>query len=180
MRTQTILASIAITMSMTTLQARVNNNYEYVKVYESEPIYKTVRVRVPYEEVVTKRYNVKVPCGGSYSSVDNNSFGIDTLIGTGLGMAVGNQIGRGDGRIAAKIVGGLLGAHIANSQRQPKYTTNYCNETKYVDETVVKYDYTEKRKLQGYKNKFTYNGETYTKITSQPKKRIRVTTRISF
>lgn len=54
---------------------------------------------------------------------NDNSIGVDTLIGATLGVAVGNQIGSGNGRDVAKVVGGILGASIANSSRD-----NYNND----------------------------------------------------
>jgi len=175
-----IITGLLLSVISISLEANALQHHKWVEVDSSEPIYKTVNVRMPYDEIVTKSYNVSVPCGGYYETVDNNSLGIDTIIGAGIGMAIGNQIGRGDGRIAAKIVGGLLGANIANNQRQSSYNTKYCNETKYKDEIVTRYDYVEQKKLQGYKNTFHYKGETYTKITNYPKKRIRISTRISY
>jgi len=59
---------------------------------------------------------------------DNNSIGLDTIVGATLGVAIGNQIGKGNGRDVAKVAGGLLGASIANNSRTPSYSTpNYSN-----------------------------------------------------
>ena len=52
---------------------------------------------------------------------NDNSIGLDTIVGATLGVALGNQIGKGNGRDVAKIAGGLLGASIANSSRTPSY-----------------------------------------------------------
>ncbi|MEA3498116.1 MAG: glycine zipper 2TM domain-containing protein [Campylobacterota bacterium] len=106
--------------------------------------------------------------------------GLDTIVGMGLGVAIGNQIGKGNGRTAAKVVGGLLGAGIANSHRGYRDNTQYCDEIRYKDEVITRYDYRTEKKLQGYKNIFFYNGQKYTKITNHPLKRVKVTTSISF
>ena len=189
MKTRNIILAGFLTLGLNSLYANQNNyknhhnnnnNFTMVKVNKSEPIYKTVNIRVPYDEVVSKSYTVSVPCGQEYSDVDNNSFGIDTLVGVGIGAAIGNQIGNGNGKVAARVIGGLIGANIANQNRRSSYQTKYCNETRYKDEVVTRYDYITKEKLQGYRNTFSFNGKTYTKITNHPRKKIRVRTSISY
>ena len=46
---------------------------------------------------------------------DNNSIGLDTVVGATIGVAIGNQIGKGNGKDVARVAGGLLGATIANN-----------------------------------------------------------------
>lgn len=169
-----------VCLSINSLSAESIQNYEYVDVIKSKPIYKNSNVRVPYEEVVSKPYTVKVPCGDSYVQEDRNSLGIDTIIGAGLGIAVGNQIGKGHGRDAARVIGGLLGANIANGTRGNRYQTNYCTQTRYKDVVVTKYDYRTENKIRGYKNVFIYKGKKYTKKSNYPLKTIRITTSISY
>ena len=175
---KSIILSGVVALAVSSLNAR--SSVQYVDVISSSPVYRTVNVRVPYEEVISKAYTVRVPCGNTYTQQDTNSIGLDTIIGMGLGIAAGNQIGKGNGRTVAKIAGGLLGAGIANNNRDPKYQTTYCNETRYKDEVVTKYDYVEEEKLQGYDNTFMYNGIKYTKRTKRPRKTIKITTSISF
>ena len=64
---------------------------------------------------------------GSLVFADNNSIGLDTLVGATSGVAIGNQIGGGNGRDVARVAGGLLGAGIANSTRTPSYSSGYDN-----------------------------------------------------
>lgn len=180
MKIKNILLAGLMLLGVHSANASSKYNTKYVDVISSNPIYKTVNIRVPYEEIVSKEYTKKIPCGNSYEERDRNSFGLDTIVGMGLGVAVGNQFGKGDGRKVAKVVGALLGAGLANSQRGSSYETEYCNETRYRDEVVTRYDYTSKKKLQGYENIFRYKGQKYTKITKRPRKRIKVKTSISF
>ncbi|MDC0932288.1 glycine zipper 2TM domain-containing protein [Arcobacteraceae bacterium] len=175
----TLLAGL-ILLGVQSANASSKYNSEYVNVISSNPIYKTVNIRVPYEEVISKEYTRKVPCGHNYEREDRNSIGLDTIVGMGLGVAVGNQFGKGEGRKVAKVVGALLGAGIANNHRGSSYQTQYCNETGYRDEVITRYDYRSERKLQGYENVFRYKGQKYTKITNRPQKRIKVKTSISF
>ncbi|WP_323664977.1 glycine zipper 2TM domain-containing protein [Aliarcobacter butzleri] len=58
---------------------------------------------------------------------DNNSIGLDTVVGATLGVAIGNQIGSGNRKDVAKVAGGLLGAVIANNSRNTAPTTYYNN-----------------------------------------------------
>ena len=55
---------------------------------------------------------------------DNNSIGLDTLVGATIGVAIGNQVGKGNGRDVARVAGGLLGAAVANGTRTPSYSSN--------------------------------------------------------
>ena len=61
---------------------------------------------------------------GSLVFADNNSIGLDTLVGATIGVAIGNQIGGGNGRDVARVAGGLLGAAVANGTRTPSYSSN--------------------------------------------------------
>jgi len=180
MKTKNILLAGLMLLGVHSVNASSKYNTQYVNVISSKPIYKTVNIRVPYEEVISKEYTRKVPCGHNYERQDRNSIGLDTIVGMGLGVAVGHQFGKGDGRKVAKVVGALLGAGIANNQRENSYQTQYCNETRYRDEVVTRYDYRSERKLQGYENIFRYKGQRYTKMTDRPQKRIKVKTSISF
>ena len=62
---------------------------------------------------------------------DNNSIGLDTLVGATIGVAIGNQVGKGNGRDVARVAGGLLGAGIANSSRTPSYSNGYYDNNSY-------------------------------------------------
>jgi uncharacterized protein YcfJ len=169
---------VLLLLSVVDLSAR--SNVAYVKVEKSEPVYRTVNVRIPYEEVISKAYVVRVPCGQNYQEKETNSLGIDTLIGAGIGLAIGNQVGSGSGRDVAKAVGGLSGAYVANQNRDGEYSTQYCNETRYKDEVITKYDYVSEEKITGYKNTFIYDGKEYTKVSKHPLREVKVTTSISF
>lgn len=78
---------------------------------------------------------------------DNNSIGLDTVVGATLGVAIGNQIGSGSGRDVARVAGGILGATIANNSRNTPpmtyhnpnsyYPGNYVNNNYYVDPYYV-------------------------------------------
>ena len=65
---------------------------------------------------------------------DNNSIGLDTLVGATIGVAIGNQIGRGNGKDVARVAGGLIGAGIANNSRTPSYSSNPDYNNSYRDD----------------------------------------------
>ena len=71
---------------------------------------------------------------------DNNSIGLDTLVGATIGVAIGNQIGRGNGKDVARVAGGLIGAGIANNSRTPSYSSNsnYNNTNVNTDSNKIK------------------------------------------
>ncbi|RXJ83883.1 glycine zipper 2TM domain-containing protein [Arcobacter sp. CECT 8985] len=151
---------------------------EFAKVTHSEPIYKEVRISKPIQECYDQRYKVKVYDDNSYS--DNNSIGLDTIVGVTAGAILGNQIGKGNGNTAAKIVGGLLGGKIANEIRS-NGSNSYHYETKYRTKCETKYkEAGTKRVITGYKNYFRYEGIEYSKVTKNPKKRIRIYKTIDF
>ena len=172
--------SLVLLLLLSVSEMLGQSDVTYIGVEKSEPIYRTVNVRVPYEEVVSKAYVVIVPCGQNYQQKETNSLGLDTIIGAGIGLAIGNQVGSGSGRDIAKAVGGLSGAYMANQNRDGEYSTQYCNETRYKDEVVTKYDYVSEEKVTGYRNTFTYEGKRYTKISKYPLKQVKITTSISF
>ena len=62
---------------------------------------------------------------------DNNSIGLDTLVGATIGVAIGNQIGKGNGKDVARVAGGLIGAGIANNSRTPSYSNTYYDNNSY-------------------------------------------------
>lgn len=186
-----ILASMLI-VGVNGFSKNFDENVVFVDVVKSKPIYEEITVRVPYEEVVSTPYEVTVPCirKGHHEREyrrDDNSIGLDTVIGAGLGIALGNQIGKGDGRTAAKVAGGILGAVAANKYyRDDRYEdryddrTRYCKRKEYRDEVVTRYEYKKERKLVGYENIFFYKGERYSKITDKPRRKIKITNRLTF
>ncbi len=133
---------------------------EMVKVTEVTEITKpyTTKVKVGehcYEDTV----EVDVRC----SDTDTNSIGVDTLVGAVIGVVIGNQIGKGSGRDAAKIIGGLSGAHIANQNRNKT-----CKSYETVTRCVPKYEYKTEYKTVGYNNCAVIDGVKYCKQTKEP------------
>lgn len=170
---------ILVLLLSTMVFAKSQERFDVVRVTHSEPIYKHVTVKKPIRECYEEEYLQRVPSKRVYS--ENNSIGLDTIIGATAGVVIGNQIGRGNGRTAAKIVGGLLGGAVANNMRN---NSSY-GEDEYVTRTktkcVTKYEKIRRKKvIDGYKNYFIYDGVEYVKVTKKAKRKIRVTKTITF
>ncbi len=146
-------------------------NAEMIKVTESTAITKPFTQKVKtgercYEDTV-ERY---VDCGEH----DDNTIGLDTLLGATLGVVVGNQIGSGSGKTAAKIIGGLGGGYIANQTRDSKKCKTYNQVTRC--EPV--YEYVTEDKVIGYRNCAWYNGQKVCKESSTPLEYLNISQKI--
>jgi len=115
-------------------------------VTHSEPIYRTVTKRVPYQECYDKTEQVRIFCG---NDSDENIIGIDTLIGITAGVILGNQIGKGNGRSAAKVLGGIAGGLASNGMRNSN--NDYCYEERKRRVCETNYEQSTSKRQIGYK-----------------------------
>lgn len=141
---------------------------EVVPVTKSTPITKEAKKKILVDDGrYTERVSYQVPC----DDVDKNSLGVDTLVGVAGGAVLGSQIGKGNGRVAAQIIGGLMGGHVANNMRS---SNNTCTEYR----TVTKYNPTYEWETEiitiGYNNCAYYDGQEYCKKSRQPLKTLRI------
>lgn len=129
----------------------------HVPVIDYEPNYIQESRKVP----VKNCYQVPMVRGhnDSYREKDTNSIGVDTLIGAVAGVAIGNQIGHGNGRDAAKIVGGIGGAMVANNLRDEPQRFSDRRESHMVEKCETQYTYERENVISGYKNYFDLNGQ---------------------
>jgi|GEM_PF-3389124 len=179
-----ILLSILMCGTFAFAKQHTTNFHAYVT--HSEPVYEyrynghdnydeSNYYRSDYDDRDEPRYN-----RNNYS---NNNIGLDTIVGGTIGVIIGNQIGRGNGKTAAKIVGGLLGASIANNTR---YDNSYAQNTEYTKhyDNRNRYKKHHKRRKQkvlvGYKNYFVYKNREFHKFSNHRKNRIRITETINF
>jgi len=146
-------------------------NAQMVKVTEHTAITKpfTKKVKVG-EQCYDDTVEVNVPCGNA----DTNSIGVDTLIGATLGVVLGNQIGGGNGRTAAKIIGGLGGATMANNMRQKT-----CKSYETITRCNPQYKYITTEKTIGYNNCAIIDGQKYCKQTKEPIEYLKIKKTIS-
>ena len=115
-------------------------------VIHSEPIYRTVTKRVPYQECYDKTEQVRIYCE---NDSDENMIGIDTLIGITAGVVIGNQLGKGNGRSAAKVLGGIAGGLVSNGMRNSNNGSCYEDRKRRVCETH--YKQSTSNRIIGYK-----------------------------
>lgn len=146
-------------------------NAKMIKVTEQTAITKPFTKKVKtgercYEDTVEQL----VPCGNH----DNNTIGIDTLLGAVIGVAIGNQVGGGNGRDVAKIVGGLGGAYSANQMRN----SNKCKTYHQITKCDPIYEYVTETTVIGYKNCARYKGQRVCKETKTPLEYLNVTQKI--
>jgi len=113
-------------------------------VTHSEPLYREITKRIPYQECYDKEERVAVP-----EYYEDNSIGLDTLIGITAGVALGNQIGKGNGRDAARVIGGLAGGLISHGMRDDYRNVRYENRVRRVCETH--YETSTSKRLIGYR-----------------------------
>lgn len=171
----------------TSLFAKNDVFYEKVKVSYSEPVYEYKFARETRQECKEVRYKIK---DDRYDRYDKNSkyddsVGVDTLVGTAAGVVIGSQIGDGNGRVAAQIVGGLLGARVANNIRNEKVQDDYYDGYRYETKIVCKdrkpnHHQRKERVLIGYNNYFVYNGVKHFKFSKRPLRKIKITHTINF
>ena len=174
--------------------AKQHTTYFHAHVTHSEPVYEyrsngnhnsyddSNYYRSDYNDGYESSYNTN-NYSNNYSN-NNNNIGLDTIVGGTIGVIIGNQIGRGNGKTAARIVGGLLGASIANNTRYEN--TNYVQNTGYKDYNDNRNRYKkhnkrrEQKVLVGYKNYFVYKNKEFHKFSNHRKNRIRITEIINF
>ncbi len=133
-----------------------NVSYAQAQVVRVEPVYETIRTRVPEER-----------CGEQEQQVqDSNANG--TILGAVVGGALGNQVGKGDGRRAATIAGAVIGGVVGRNVDQRTQSGGYARCQMVEVER-------EERRIAGYDVEYTYQGKTYmSRIPYDPGDRLRV------
>lgn len=160
------LILIPVLLVGTLLSAESLRYSDSVNVMKSEPIYKTITTRTPYQEC----WDEEVTQNGS------NESPIGALIGGVAGGILGNQVGGGSGKTAATvggaIVGTLVGKNLSERGSAPSVSMQRKCVTKYQEESA--------EKLIGYKNIAHYKGKTITKYSDRPLDTIQVNIIVSY
>lgn len=171
-----IVITMALFLGFTTAWA--NDDYygndkgffDTAKVINVSPIYKTVRIDVPRRECWNEERVV-------YHN-DHRGSATPVVLGGLLGGIIGSRFGGGKGRDVATVAGVALGATIANDMRRSRH----AGGSYVVDEQVCKtsHDYTEEERIDGYKVRYHYKGNTYVAhMDHHPGKRIKVHVQVS-
>lgn len=150
-----LLTISTLTCSFT---AQAASYYDYAKVTKVRPVYKYVKIKQPVEQCETVRRSSR------------RHDATPTIVGAIIGGAIGNAIG--DSR-ASTVAGAVIGGSIThNSNRRYGRVVEHCQ---------VSYQTTRKvRKLDGYKVKYRYKGETFkTFMNKHPGDKIKVRVKVS-
>ncbi|WP_200763234.1 glycine zipper 2TM domain-containing protein [Nitrosophilus alvini] len=167
-----IFAVLAIVA--TNMFAQSFSYIEYVEVTRSEPVYRTVVKRIPYQECWDEE--VPVAYENRYS---DNSDTVGALIGGVAGGIIGNQVGRGSGKTAATVGGAIIGTLVGKnlaSRNNSYVTTGY----KTVRRCRTRYEEREERVQKGYRNYAFYNGREIVKFSRRPLRNIKVKVTVTY
>ncbi|NPA74269.1 MAG: glycine zipper 2TM domain-containing protein [Epsilonproteobacteria bacterium] len=165
------LTIVSIFIAPLVLMAESIQFADSIPVVKSEPVYKVVTKRTPYQEC----WDEQVPV----SSANNNDGTLGALIGGVAGGILGHQVGGGHGKdvatVGGAIIGTLVGKNLAD-KNNPNSTVTYTTQRK----CVTKYNETEEEKFIGYKNVGNYKGKTIIKYSDKPLKNIRLFVTINY
>ena len=163
---KTIFAMTALSLSL--LWGGSFSWQESVPVVRSEPVYRYVTIRRPYEICQNRRVRV-------YQE-DEGQVPVAALMGAVAGGVLGHQFGRGHGREAATIGGAVVGAlgaaNLVQNHPRSRWENRRVCETRYEEHR--------ERHLIHYKNIAWYQGRRIVKFSRHPLKRIRVNVRVSY
>jgi len=163
-------------LTFITLQAESFTIIDKVKVTSSEPIYRTITKKIPYEEC----WNEEIPISHGGRSGQN---AIGSIVGGAAGGILGHQVGKGRGNTAATIGGAIIGTmlgyqYIGNGSQnyyQEPYTTYETRQR-----CTTKYTQEEEDQFVGYKNIANYEGRTIVKVSRKKIRYIRLNININY
>lgn len=174
MKTLTTLLASAMLLTPALSQAKDYRQYDYARVQQVTPIYRTIERRVPVENCWVERVRNERYRGGHDSATG-------TLVGGVIGGAIGHAVGHGKsnkklGAVVGSVLGASVGHDISRRRSEPGYT-----EVSYDD--VERCEVTYRREVQqvadGYDVLYRYRGRTYNTHTDyHPGKRIKVDVRV--
>lgn len=137
-----------------------NNNarFAWADVLQVDPVYETVRVRVPRQQCHEYYYGDRRDGGGG------------AVLGAIVGGVLGNTVGKGDGRkaatVAGAVAGGVVGSNVSRGREARGAPQRYCEQ---VD------DYQAERRMTGYEVQYRYRGDVFmSRMDYDPGDRIRV------
>jgi uncharacterized protein YcfJ len=149
------------------------NYYDYAKVVQVVPVYRSVEVAVPHESCWQEqerrpvRYRV------------NNDSAEKMLVGGLIGGVIGHHLGQGGDRDVATLAGTLIGAAVGREQG-----TSYVQGNEYYvterERCRTYTDYRTEQQLDGYQVTYRYHGELLsTYMDHRPGDRIRISVHVA-
>ncbi|TDR19495.1 glycine zipper 2TM domain-containing protein [Marinicella litoralis] len=154
---KTLMTALIMTLPVVASASRYNNQINFGKVIQVDPIYQNVTIPEDRKVCDNRRVNHKQR---------SNHTG-KTILGGIIGGAIGNKFGRGHGRDASTALGVLIGASIgANKADHHRSQSRTC----YI-ETI----YHNEEQMVGYDVTYEYNGELYqTQMQNHPGDRVKL------
>ncbi len=170
-----LLLAIIVLLTSINLFALSFSYVEYIEVTRSEPVYRTITKRIPYQECWDEEVPVEYEIDGDGNIVEDN---IGALIGGVAGGIIGHQIGKGSGKTAATVGGAIVGTIVGKnlSKKDTRFERGY----KRVRRCQTRYEEHEERVQRGYKNYAFYNGREIVKFSKRPLKRIKIDVTVSY
>ena len=159
---------IVLVFAVSVIFANSFSYIEYVDVVKSEPIYRAIIKRVPYQEC----WDEEVPV-----SSEDSSDAVGALLGGVAGAVLGHQVGKGGGKTAATVGGAIVGTLVGKNLSQKDSPSV---EYRKVRRCRTRYDEHEERVQRGYKNYAYYNGQEIIKYSKTPLRRIKIFVTISY
>jgi len=144
--------------------------FDYARVTNVEPIYRTVRINTPRQECWDEERTSYNP---GYQS------GTPTIIGGLIGGAIGNQFGKGHGKDVATIAGALLGGSLARDSQNNSRSGGHT-DTRVETTCRTINDAHDEQRLEGFMVSYKYRGQIYTsRMNRDPGKRVRVQVQVN-
>ena len=167
---KTLLTSTTLLILATTASAgRYDNNYEFAKVVDVQPIYENYQIPETRRVCDNGNRNRTQPS-------QHRSNGGGAILGGIIGGLIGNRFGKGNGRRAATAAGVLVGSSIG-SQAKPQgyYSNNHRSNHRNYNQCYSQKEYRTEQRLNGYNVSYDYNGRIYqTRLQNHPGDRVRV------
>lgn len=159
-----LISIIAAPLSM----AGASRHSDYAKVTHVNPVYQSVKHRVPekhcwVETVRTERHHPR-------------SSATSTLIGGAIGGAIGHAVGHGkSNKKLGAVVGSVIGMSVGHDLGRRDHGNRTRVTHKDVERCEVQYRTETQQQLHGYDVSYRYHGKTYTTfMKKRPGKKIKV------
>lgn len=174
MKTTILLTAVLLSTLATSAMAGKNRQYDYAKVTHVEPIYKTIKHRVPHRECWTETVAYERPSHHGHRSHTG------TILGGIIGAAIGNEVGHHKrnkqvGAVAGAVLGASIGRDLSKKHRDYNTVTEYRDEERCEVSHSVEYE----EQLIGYDVTYRYHGHKYhTRTDTHPGKKIKVSVHV--
>lgn len=165
----TITAAALMASVSTPALARSDARFDYAKVTNVTPIYKTIEHRRPQRECWVETVSYERP---HYRSRSHTG----TIVGGIIGAAIGNELGHKKrnkqvGALAGAVLGASIGSDISRRKRDYGSVTEFRDKERCEVRHAVEYE----ERVIGYDVTYRYHGETYhTRMDHDPGRKLKV------